>query len=210
MNKKTMKPGTLLAPCPVVMVSCGTEEEANILTIAWTGIVNSDPAMTYISVRPSRYSYEIIKKSGEFVINLATAKLIFATDFCGVKSGADVDKFKETGLTKEKASKIKAPMIAESPINIECRVKEVIPLGSHDMFLAEIVAVNVSEDIIDKSGKLRFEKCGLAAFSHGQYFALGAVLGNFGFSVKKKSKRKNNGKNIKGNKLENGNLKPKV
>ncbi len=190
MEKRVLKPGAMLAPAPAVMVSCGDMEKSNIITIAWTGIVNSNPPMTYISVRPERHSYEIIKNSGEFVINLTTKNLVFATDYCGVKSGRDIDKFEQMKLTKEKASKVSAPMIAESPINLECRVKDIIHLGSHDMFLAEIVAVNVSESIIDASGGIRFEKCALAAYAHGQYFALGAELGRFGYSVRKKTRGK--------------------
>jgi len=190
MEKRVLKPGAMLAPAPAVMVSCGDMENSNIITIAWTGIVNSNPPMTYISVRPERHSYEIIKNSGEFVINLTTKNLVFATDYCGVKSGRDIDKFEQMKLTKEKASKVSAPMIAESPINLECRVKDIIHLGSHDMFLAQIVAVNVAENIIDESGGIRFEKCGLTAYAHGQYFALGAQLGKFGYSVRKKSRGK--------------------
>lgn len=192
MAKKVWKPGTMLSPVPPVMVSCALGETKNILTIAWTGIVNTIPAMTYISVRPERYSYNIIKESGEFVINLTTKDLTRYADFCGVKSGRDVDKQEFCKLTFEEASLVKAPLIAESPVNIECRVKEIIPLGSHDMFLAEIVAVNVDEKLIDSNGKLHLDKSGLVAYSHGEYFGLGEKIGSFGYSVRKKpiSKRK--------------------
>ena len=186
MSKAVWKPGTLLAPVPAVMVSCGTMEKSNIITIAWTGIVNSDPAMPYISVRPSRYSYDLIKESGEFVINLTTEKLIRATDLCGVKSGRDEDKFQLAKLTKEPASQLSCPMIAESPVSLECRVKQILPLGSHDMFLAEIVAVNVDEALLDEKGKLHLARAGLMSYAHGEYFGQGRRLGSFGCSVRKK------------------------
>ena len=149
MGKQVWKPGTMVSPVPPVMVSCGFLEKPNILTIAWTGIVNTIPAMTYISVRPERHSYNIIKEHGEFVINLTTRHLAWAADYCGVKSGANTDKFASCKLTAEPASQVNAPLIKESPVNIECRVKQVIPLGSHDMFLAQIVAVNVDETLVD-------------------------------------------------------------
>ncbi|MEG2596967.1 MAG: flavin reductase family protein [Oscillospiraceae bacterium] len=186
MSKQVWKPGTLVSPVPPVMVSCGTMEHPNVLTIAWTGIVNTTPAMTYISVRPQRYSHLIIKESGEFVINLTTQKLVRTADFCGVKSGADIDKFAVCKLTAEKASIVKAPMILESPMSIECRVKQIISFGTHDMFLAEIVAVNVDDSLLDKNGKLHLDQSGLVAYSHGEYFALGEKLGSFGYSVRKK------------------------
>lgn len=194
MSKVVWKPGTLLAPVPAVMVSCGTMEKSNIITIAWTGIVNSDPAMTYISVRPSRYSYDLIRESGEFVINLTNDKLIRATDLCGVKSGRDGDKFQLAKLTKEPASQLACPMIAESPISLECRVKQVMPLGSHDMFLAEIVAVNVDESLLDEKGKLHLSRAGLMSYSHGEYFGQGRRLGSFGCSVRKKTPPKKTNK----------------
>ncbi|MBQ1237589.1 MAG: flavin reductase family protein [Oscillospiraceae bacterium] len=194
MSKVVWKPGTLLAPVPAVMVSCGTMEKSNIITIAWTGIVNSDPAMTYISVRPSRYSYDLIRESGEFVINLTNDKLIRATDLCGVKSGRDGDKFQLAKLTKEPASQLACPMIAESPISLECRVKQVLPLGSHDMFLAEIVAVNVDESLLDEKGKLHLSRAGLMSYSHGEYFGQGRRLGSFGCSVRKKTPPKKTNK----------------
>ena len=194
MSKVVWKPGTLLAPVPAVMVSCGTMEKSNIITIAWTGIVNSDPAMTYISVRPSRYSYDLIRESGEFVINLTNDKLIRATDLCGVRSGRDGDKFQLAKLTKEPASQLACPMIAESPISLECRGKQVLPLGSHDMFLAEIVAVNVDESLLDEKGKLHLSRAGLMSYSHGEYFGQGRRLGSFGCSVRKKTPPKKTNK----------------
>lgn len=189
MKKTTWKPTTTLAPIPPVMVTCGTMSASNIITIAWTGIVNTIPPMTYISVRKERHSHEIIKQSGEFVINLTTADLVRAADFCGVRSGATIDKFKEVSLHKGAVSVLECPCIEESPINLECRVKQIIELGSHDMFLAEIVAVNVASELIDASGKLRLDKSGLCAFAHGEYFELGKSLGTFGFSVQKKKTR---------------------
>ena len=188
MAKKQWEPGAMLSPVPPVLVSCGDMEEHNILTVAWTGILNTRPPMTYISVRPERYSYNIIKNTGEFVMNLATEKLVFAADYCGVRSGRDVDKFAQMHLTPERASKISAPMIAESPINIECEVCEIVNFGSHDMFVSEIVAVNVDDSAFNSAGKLDFIKCGLIAYAHGDYFTLGKKLGGFGFSVRKKKK----------------------
>ena len=190
MTKTVWPAGTMLYPLPPVIVTCGTLEAPNALTVAWTGIVNSDPAMTYISVRPSRFSHEIIKNSKEFAINLTTAKMLKAADFCGVKSGRDCDKIKETGLTLLPCKKIKAPMIEQSPLSLECRVTEIKPLGSHDMFLAEIVAVRAEEGLLDENGKFALEKSDLVAFCHGAYYALGGKLGTFGFSVAKKKKRK--------------------
>ncbi|MCI5898309.1 MAG: flavin reductase family protein [Firmicutes bacterium] len=187
--KKIMfeKPGTMLYPLPAVMVSCGTEpEEFNIITIAWTGTVNSDPPMLFVSIRKSRHSYDIIKRTGEFVVNLTTEKLVEATDYCGVKSGRDVDKFAEKKLTPMGAKFVKCPMIAESPVNIECRVTQVIELGSHDMFLAEVLAVHADQDLMDKNGKLNLERAGLLTFSHGGYFGVKQkCLGRFGYSIMK-------------------------
>ena len=160
MSKVTWKPGTLLAPVPAVMVSCGTMEKPNIITVAWTGIVNSDPAMTYVSVRKERFSHELILKSGEFVINLTTSALARATDLCGVKSGRNTDKFTLAKLTPEPASLLSCPMIAQSPLSLECKVTQVLPLGSHDMFLAEIVAVNVDESLLDERGSCTFPGAG--------------------------------------------------
>ena len=188
MSKVVWKPGTMLSPVPPVLVTCGTMESPNIITVAWTGIVCSRPAMTYISVRPTRYSHAIIEKSGEFALNLTTPQLVHAADFCGVTSGAKVDKFKEARLTPVAADKIAVPLIAESPLSLECKVKEIFRLGSHDMFLAEIIAVDVEESCIDEAGKFSLKKCGLAAFSHGEYFALGKRIGKFGYTVRKKKK----------------------
>lgn len=190
MSKITWKPSTLLAPVPPTMVSCGTMEDSNIITIAWTGIVNTIPPMTYISIRPERHSYNIIKDSGEFVINLTNKNLIRASDWCGARTGAKYDKFKEMNLTKEAVSTLSCPAIGESPLNIECKVKQITHLGSHDMFLAEIAAINVDEKLIDETGKLRLDKANLAAFAHGEYFEIGKKFGSFGFSVRKKNKKK--------------------
>lgn len=192
MSKTTFKPGTMLNPVPAVMVTCGrAPEEQNIITIAWTGIVNSEPPVTYISVRKSRFSHDIIEREGEFVINLTTGKLVAAADFCGVRSGKDTDKFRETGLTKEKADNVNCPMIAESPVNLECKVTEIKEFPTHDMFLAEIVAVHVDDALLDEKGRLALEKAGLTAYSHGEYFALSRrPLGRFGFSVMKPKTKK--------------------
>lgn len=186
MKKLSLKPGTMLYPVPPVMVSLGDMDNANIITIAWTGIICTNPAMTYISVRKERFSYPILKEKQEFVINLAPAHLAKAVDFCGVKSGKNTDKFKECKLTKIPATEIDAPMIEECPVNIECRLTEIKELGSHDMFIAEIVSVNIDEKYLTESGKLDLEACNLLAYSHGEYFELGKSLGKFGFSVKKK------------------------
>ena len=188
MSKVTWKPGTFLYPLPVVMVSCGTMEKSNIITVAWTGIINTDPAMVYISVRPSRYSYNIIKESGEFVINLTNEKLTYATDWCGVKSGAQVDKFKEMNLTKEPAKFVKCPMIKESPVSVECRVKEIKKLGSHHMFVAEVLGINADEKYIDEKGAFDISKCDLIAYSNGKYYSMGKKIGKFRFSVEKNKK----------------------
>ena len=189
MGKITWKPGTFIYPIPAVMVSCGTMEKSNIITVAWTGIINTNPAMVYISVRPTRYSYNLIKDQGEFVINLTTKSLTRATDWCGVKSGTNVDKFKEMKLHKEKASIVKCPMIQESPVSVECKVKEIKELGSHTMFIAEVVAINVDEKYIDNKGAFDITKCDLMAYANGNYLAMGKKLGKFGFSVKKKKKK---------------------
>ena len=191
MKKQQWKPGNMLYPLPAVMVSCGREgERPNIITLAWVGTVCSDPVMVSISVRPERYSYDIIRDTGEFVINLTTKDLAYATDYCGVKSGRNVDKFAELHLTSRKAEKLKtAPIIAESPVNLECRVTEIKELGSHHMFLAEVLAVDIDEAYLDKSGKFHLNDTGLLAYSHGEYFTLGERCGSFGYSVKKKRKK---------------------
>ena len=186
---QTWKPGNMLYPLPAVMVSCADKEgNANILTVAWTGTVCSDPAMVYISVRPERHSYRMLKETGVFAINLTTEKLVRAMDFCGVRSGKDLDKWETCHLTKAKASRIPVPLIAESPVNIECRVTQVIPLGSHDMFLAEVLAVDVDERYLNEKGVFDLHAAGLLAYSHGTYYALGRRLGSFGYSVRKSKK----------------------
>ena len=190
MSKVTWKPGTFLYPLPAVMVSCGYMERSNIITVAWTGILNTNPAMVYISVRPTRYSYNLIKESGEFVINLTTKDLAYATDWCGVKTGAKVDKFAEMHLTKEKAKFVKCPMIKESPVSVECKVKEIKELGSHHMFVAEVLAINADERYIDEKGAFDISKCDLIAYSNGNYYSLGKKIGRFGFSVQKNKKKK--------------------
>jgi flavin reductase (DIM6/NTAB) family NADH-FMN oxidoreductase RutF len=188
MSKVLWKPGTMIYPLPAVMVSCGSKpEEYNIITISWTGTICTDPAMCYISVRPSRHSYNIIKRNGAFVINLTTRSLAFASDWCGVKSGASHDKFKEMNLTPGSASKINAPIIMESPVNIECIVKEIKELGSHHMFISEVVAVQAEQELIDeKSGLFRLNDAVPLCYSHGKYYETGKLIGKFGFSVEKK------------------------
>lgn len=191
MGKEFWKPGNMLYPLPAVMVSCKEEGKGeNIITVGWTGTICTNPAMAYISLRPERYSYDIIKNSGEFVINLTTKKLIRAVDYCGVKSGRDVDKFKEMGLTSVQGNIVKAPFIEESPVNIECKVKEIIELGSHHMFLGEVVSVNIDEKYINKNHKFELDKSNLIVYSHGEYFALGEKLGTFGYSVRKRRRKK--------------------
>ena len=185
MEKVSWKGGALVAPVPAVMVSLGDSEKSNIITVAWCGITNTVPPKTYISVRPERYSYEILKEKREFVINLTPSSLTKKADLCGMYTGRKVDKFKECGFTKEKASKIDAPMIGECPISIECKVTDIIPLGSHDMFLADIVAVNVEKSLLE-GDKLCINRAHLCAFAHGEYYKLGERIGKFGFSVKKK------------------------
>ncbi len=181
-------PGTMIYPLPAVLVSCGSEEkEYNLLTVSWVGTICSSPAMCYISVRPERHSYEIIKRTGEFVLNLTTEKMAFATDWCGVKSGRDFNKFEEMKLTTGTAEKVKAPIVLESPINIECKVKQIIPLGSHDMFIAEVVNVLVDPQYLDKeTNEFRLSEAKLIAYSHGHYYKIGDEIGRFGWSVRKK------------------------
>jgi flavin reductase (DIM6/NTAB) family NADH-FMN oxidoreductase RutF len=198
MTKILWKPGTMIYPLPAVMVSCGSApEEYNILTISWTGTICTDPPMCYISVRPSRYSYGIIKREGEYVINLTTRSLAYAADWCGVKSGADHDKFKEMGLTPGPASIVKAPVIMESPVNIECIVREIKELGTHHMFISEVVAVNAEKELFDeKTGLFKLHEAVPLCYSHGKYYETGKFIGKFGFSVEKK-------KNIKKRKTKN-------
>ena len=190
MSKKIWKSGTFIYPIPAVMVSCGDMENSNIITVAWTGILNTNPAMCYISVRPERYSYNLIKEEGEFAINLTTEQLAYATDWCGVKTGAKVDKFKEMHLTKEKAEHISCPLIKESPVSIECKVKEIRELGSHHMFVAEVLSIDADEQYIDERGAFDISKCHLIAYSNGGYYSLGKKVGKFGYSVQKKKKNK--------------------
>ncbi len=199
MSKIKWKGGTLLAPVPPVMVSCGTMEKPNIITIAWTGLINTIPPKTYISVRPSRHSYELIKESGEFAINLTPTSLVKEADWCGIHTGRKVDKFARCNLNPAEANEISAPLIKECPISLECKVFDIIPMGTHDMFLADIVAVDVAPGLLDKSGRLCIERAHLAAFAHGEYFELGKTLGKFGFSVAKK-KKNNKNKQSKGDK----------
>ena len=186
--------GALLAPVPAALVTCGSLEKPNVLTVAWTGIVNSTPPKTYISLRPERYSYEIIRETGEFVINLSTQALARAAYFCGVRSGRQVDKFEKMGLTALPASAVSAPLLGESPLSLECRVFQTIELGSHTMFLADIVAVDVEDALVDEKGKLHLERADLISYAHGEYFALGRKLGTFGYTVRKKPLPGRNGK----------------
>lgn len=191
MEKQSFKPGTMLNPVPVVMVSCGTATESNIITIAWTGIVNSDPPMTYISVRKERHSYEILKETGEFTINLCTEQLAFAADYCGVRSGRDTDKFADQNLTPIPGEQVSCPAIQESPVNLECKVKEIHSYGSHDMFVAEIVNVRADRNLMDEKGRIRLDKAELVCYNHGEYFGLKRQpMGRFGYSVMKPKTKK--------------------
>lgn len=191
MAKEIWKPGNMLYPIPAVMVSCGRNgEKPNIITVAWAGNICSSPAMLSISVRKERYSYDIIRETGEFVVNLTTKKLTRAADWCGVRSGRDYDKFKEMKLTPQPSNKISAPGIAQSPVNIECKVKQVVELGTHDLFIAEVMCVDVDDSLLDEKNRLDLGKAQLVAYSHGEYFMLGDKLGKFGYSVAKKNKKK--------------------
>ena len=190
MAKRTLKGGALVCPLPPTMVSCGDMENSNIITIGWTGILNTIPPKTYISVRPTRHSYEIIKEKGEFVINLTPSNLVKEADYCGIYTGKKVNKFEKCKLTKEQATQVSCPMIAECPVSIECKVTDIVPLGSHDMFMADIVAVNVHEELFDKDDKMRLDKANLVAYAHGEYYELGKKIGKFGFSTNKKKKKK--------------------
>jgi len=185
-EKEYWKPGNMLYPIPAVMVSCGSMEKPNIITIAWAGTICSSPAMVSISIRKERYSYDLIKDSKEFAINLVKKDLVKTADYCGVKSGREVDKFKNMKLTPIQGRAISAPIIGESPVSMECIVKDIIPLGSHDMFIAEIVNVAVDKKYLDENGKFHLNKTGLVVYSHGEYYGLGELLGSFGYSVKKK------------------------
>lgn len=191
MAKQMWKPGNMVYPVPAVMVTVADgEKRPNIITVAWTGTTCTNPPMAYISVRKERYSHGILTETGEFVINLTTEALAFATDYCGVRSGRDVDKFKELNLTAIPAQTVGAPLIAESPVNIECRVKQVLELGSHDMFLADVTAVHADESYMDERGRFHLQKADPIVYSHGEYFGLGRSVGTFGYSVRKKAKQK--------------------
>lgn len=191
MTKQTWKPGNMVYPLPAVLVSVADKNgKDNLITVAWVGTVCTNPPMVSISVRPERYSYQMLRESGEFVINLTTEALAFATDYCGVRSGRDVDKFQVTGLTREKADFVKAPMVAESPVSIECRVKEVLELGSHHMFLADVLAVHAEEAYIDEKNKFQLNQAKPLVYSHGEYLGVGKKLGTFGYSIRKKKKKR--------------------
>ena len=190
MSRVIWKSGTFIYPLPAVLVTCGDMEKSNIITVAWTGIMNTNPAIVYISVRPERYSYKLIKENKEFVINLTNEQLAYATDWCGVRSGSMYDKFKEMNLTKEKAQHVKAPLIKESPVSIECKVIEEKEYGSHTMFVAEVLSIDADEKYIDENGAFDISKCKLIAYSNGGYYTLGKKIGKFGYSVQKKKTRK--------------------
>lgn len=190
MARKHLKAGVLTAPLPPVMVTVGKGEEVNVLTIAWTGILSTNPPRTYISVRPTRHSYEILRREREFVINLASADMARTVDYVGIYTGAKVDKFKECGLSTTPSREVQTPTIAECPFAVECRVLEIIPMGTHDVFVADIVSVSCDEEMIDSDGKLRFDKMNLLAYAHGEYYKLGECVGRFGFSTKKPTKRR--------------------
>lgn len=195
MSKQVWKGSALLAPVPPTLVSCGAMDAPNVLTVAWTGMLQSQPPKTYIALRPERYSYELIRAAGEFVINLPTAALVRAVDYCGVRSGRDVNKFEAARLTAAPASAVGCPLVAECPVNLECRVAGTAALGgSHTLFVADIVAVDVDDALLDADGRLCLERAGLCAYAHGTYFALGGPLGSFGFSVRAKPKRGRGGR----------------
>lgn len=195
MAKQIWKAGNMVYPLPAVMVTCRDKDgNDNIITVAWTGTICTNPAMAYISVRPERHSYNMIKETGEFVINLTTKELTFATDYCGVKSGRDVDKFKECKLTKENAVHVNVPMIKESPVNIECKVERIDELGSHHMFVAKVLAVHADEKYMDETGKFNLAKSELIVYSHGEYYSMGEKLGTFGYSIRKKTKEQSKNK----------------
>lgn len=197
MAKQVWQPGTVLYPVPAVMVSCGTVDEPNIITVAWCGTLCTSPAMTYVSIRPERFSYHLIEESGNFVINLTTEALARSVDFCGVRSGRDVNKFMECNLTAAKSNKVLAPSILESPVNIECEVKQILKTGgSHDIFIAEVVSVSVDDRYFDETGKFHFERTKPICYSHGEYYGLGKAVGSFGYSVRKKKVK--NRKNYSG------------
>jgi len=191
MSKQRWKPGNMIYPLPAVLITCrGKDGKENVFTVAWTGTVCTNPPMAYISVRPGRYSYKMIEETGEFVINLTTEEMAYATDYCGVKSGRDVDKFKVCKLHKEDADEVNVPMLVESPVNIECRVRETHEYGSHTMFVADVVAVHADEKYMDANGRFQLELSDPLAYSHGTYFGLTNPKGTFGYSIKKKGKKK--------------------
>ena len=211
MAKQTWKAGNMLYPLPAVMVSVTDGKgQDDIITVAWTGTICTNPPMVYISVRPSRFSHHMLMETGEFVINLTTEKLTRATDYCGVRSGRDVDKFKEMNLTAIKSQKVNAPSIAESPVNIECKVKKIEHLGTHDMFIAEVVAVTVDDKYMNENGRFELNSSGLVTYSHGEYFELGKKLGTFGYSVKKPTKKTKSGAKGKVNGATNKGSKKKL
>ena len=188
MHKEIWKSGTFVYPIPAVMVSCGDMKDSNIITVAWTGIINTNPAKVYISIRPERFSYNIIKEKKEFVINLTNKKLAYATDWCGVKTGAKLDKFKEMKLTKQKCEFVEAPAIMESPVSIECKVTEIKELGSHHMFIADVLSIDADKKYMDQNGAFDISKCELIAYANGGYYEPGRKIGKFGYSVQKKRK----------------------
>ncbi len=190
MSKLRWKGGALLAPVPAVLVSCAHGGKSNLITVGWTGITCTKPPKIYVSVRPTRASYDLIKNSGEFCVNLTSSSIVRAVDLCGVKSGRDCDKFRLAGLTPQPSFDVNCPSVAECPVTLECRVTDIIPLGSHHMFLADVAAVSADEELVDKNGRLELEKASLMAYSHGEYFSLGKKIGSFGFSVKKKRGKK--------------------
>lgn len=190
MSKIMWKPGAFEYPLPAVLVTCGTMENSNVMTAAWTGIINSKPPMVYVSIRPERYSYDIIKENMEFAINLTNEDLVYATDWCGVKSGKNVDKFKEMNLTKEKANFVKCPIIKESPVAIECKVVDIQDYGSHSMFIANVLSIDPDDKYIDEKGEFDISKCNLIAYANGGYYSLDKKLGKFGYSVEKKNSKK--------------------
>lgn len=212
MAKQNWKPGTMIYPIPAILVSCGDQELGfNIITIAWTGTLCTSPALCYISVRPERYSYGLIKQTGEYVINLTTRGMAFATDWCGVKSGREVDKFKAMQLTPIQAQHVSSPMIAESPLNIECRVRDIVELGSHDMFVSEVLAVHADDAFINpKTGAFQLSHADPICYLHGRYFALGRMLGTFGYSVRKKSKGARRGQRTNARQLNDTRQDPKI
>ena len=209
-SKRVWKSGTFIYPIPAALVSSGTMEKSNILTVAWTGIINTNPAIVYVSIRPERYSYNLIKKNKEFVINLTNENLVYETDWCGVKSGSEFDKFKELNLTKQKGKYVKCPLIKESPVSIECKVIEEKQYGSHVCFIAEVLSIDADNKYFDENGAFDISKCNLIAYANGGYYSLGKKLGTFGYSVSKKNKnkiknvREKNDKNISSKAKNNG------